>query len=666
MKTQEFRQKYLDFFKKKQHTIISSASLLPENDPTTLFTGSGMQPMVPYLLGQSHPAGTRIVDSQKCFRSGDIEEVGDNRHTTFFEMLGNWSLGDYFKQEQIAWVFEFLTKEVGLDANKLFVTCYKGNDSINIARDEETATLWQQQFKTVGLDAKIIQNPEEDGMQDGRIFYYDDKKNWWSRSGTPDKMPVGEPGGPDTEMFYDFGIELGLHEKWVNSVSESFPSIREQRKVCHVNCDCGRFTEIGNNVFMQYIKKESGFEELPQKNVDFGGGLERLVAAANGYQDIFMIDIFDNMKHIIDVRSGKTYLESKEITYAYRVILDHLRAATFLIADGAPPSNKDQGYFTRRLVRRAVRFGHTIGIEGHFCGDIVSAVIHSYSNDYDYLLSEKTRILEEVEKEEKKFQKTLKQGLRKLEQLIELKKISGGTQERNRNDFGLKSTDYYNLISGEEAFNIYQSYGFPLEMISEELARSGMGFHEEELKKEFDSERQKHAEQSRKGAEQKFKGGMADHSDMSVKYHTATHLLHAATQKVLGKEAVQKGSNITPERLRFDFAYGEKLTEEQKKQIEDLVNAAITQNYTVGFKLMSVEEAKNTGAIGLFDYGDQVKVYTVGDIDGTPEATAGAKTFSREFCGGPHVGHTGQLGHFSITKEESVGAGVRRIKAILS
>lgn len=631
MKTSELRKKYLEFFKQKQHKIISSASLLPENDPTTLFTGSGMQPMVPYLLGETHPGGTRISDSQKCFRSGDIEEVGDNRHTTFFEMLGNWSLGDYFKKEQVSWMFEFLTKEIGLDASNLYVTCYKGNERINIARDEETAKLWQEQFESLGIPASIIENPEEGGMQGGRIFYYDDKKNWWSRSGTPDKMPIGEPGGPDTEMFWDYGAHLSLHEHSAFKDDE-----------CHVNCDCGRFTEIGNNVFMQYIKTEKGFEELPQKNVDFGGGLERLVAASNRYQDMFMIDVFDNMKKVIEEKSGKTYLQDKETTFAYRVILDHLRAATFLIADGAPPSNKDQGYFTRRLVRRAIRFGHTIGIEGHFCSDIVEAVINSYSDAYSYLETEKERILEEVKKEEKKFQNTIKHGLKKLKKLLKQKTDS-------------------QVISGQEAFDLYQSFGFPVE-ITQELAQE-LGFSVD--LEGFKQERTAHADQSRKGAEQKFKGGLADSSEMSVKYHTATHLLHAAVQKVLGKDAVQKGSNITPERLRFDFSYGEKLTDEQKKEIEDLVNTAIKQNYEISYKLMSVQEAKDSGAIGLFDYGDQVKVYTVGSESGVPDASEGSPTFSREFCGGPHVESTGDLGHFVIKKEKSVGSGVRRIRAVL-
>lgn len=631
MKTQELRQKYLEFFEKKGHKVISSASLLPENDSTTLFTGSGMQPMVPYLLGETHPAGTRITDSQKCFRSGDIEEVGDNRHTTFFEMLGNWSLGDYFKEEQIPWMFEFLTKEIGLDPQHLYITSYIGNKEINIDRDQEAALLWQKQFALAGIDAKIIDNPQEGGMQDGRIFYYDDSKNWWSRAGVPAKMPIGEPGGPDTEMFWDYGVNLGLHE------------VSEWKDVpCHVNCDCGRFIEIGNNVFMQYIKTDKGFEVLPQKNVDFGGGLERIVAASMGQQDIFMIDVFDKMREAIEQKSNTVYLQDDETTYAYRVILDHLRAATFLIADGAPPSNKDQGYFTRRLVRRAIRFGHKIGIQGHFCGDIVKEVITSYKDTYSELLNDQDRILQEIEKEEKKFQNTIKQGIKQLKKLLKTKEVG-------------------DTLSGQEAFDLYQSFGFPVEITTELAEEMGYKVNSQE----FLEKRKSHADQSRKGAEQKFKGGLADHSDMSVKYHTATHLLHAAIQQVLGKEAVQKGSNITPERLRFDFSYPEKLTDEQKQEVEQLVNDAIAHDYPISFELMSVEAAKQKGAIGLFDYGDQVKVYTVGDVHGMPNASKDAVTFSREFCGGPHVESTGKLGTFKIAKEKSTGAGVRRIKAIL-
>ncbi|MFZ2978939.1 MAG: alanine--tRNA ligase-related protein, partial [Candidatus Magasanikiibacteriota bacterium] len=363
----ELRKKYLEFYKSKGHTIIPSASLIPENDPTTLFTGSGMQPMVPYLLGEKHPLGTRICDSQKSFRSQDIDDVGDNRHTTFFEMLGNWSLGDYFKTEQIDWMFEFLINIVGLDPNKLYITCFRGAENFGIPKDEEASKIWQEKFKTVGIDAKVVDNAEQNGMQDGKIFYYDASKNWWSRAGVPENMPVGEPGGPDSEMFWDFGPELKLHEnsKWSN-------------ESCHVNCDCGRFMEIGNNVFMQYKKTDSGFEELKQPNIDFGGGMERIAAALNNDSDMFKIDLFANPIKLLEKLSGHKYDENEKIIYAFRVILDHLRAATFLINDNAIPSNKDQGYFTRRLIRRSVRYARDLGINNNFCVEVAKIYIEEY------------------------------------------------------------------------------------------------------------------------------------------------------------------------------------------------------------------------------------------------------------------------------------------------
>jgi len=633
MTTQELRQQYLDFFKERGHAVLPSASLLPENDPTTLFTGSGMQPMVPYLLGETHPSGTRIVDSQKCFRSQDIEEVGDNRHTTFFEMLGNWSLGDYFKEEQISWMFDFLVGHLGLDPSKLYVTCFRGNDSLGIPKDDVSAALWQDKFKEKGLDVEVVDFSERDGMQGGRIFYYDESKNWWSRAGVPGNMPVGEPGGPDTEMFWDFGESLGLHEvsQWKN-------------EPCHVNCDCGRFLEIGNNVFMEYVKTESGFESLPQKNVDFGGGLERVAAALNGDPDIFKIDLFGEARKKVEGLSGKVYGDNESETYAFRVILDHIRAAVFLTADGAVPSNKDQGYFTRRLIRRAIRYAKQLGIEQNFCVDVAHAFGKTYAEAYPQLVEKKEVVVAELQKEEEKFRRTLEKGLRKFSDL------TSGMQPGSQ-------------IGAVDAFDLYQSYGFPLE-ITVELAE------EKDLKVDtegFKKEKQKHQSLSKQGAEKKFKGGLADHSEMSVKYHTATHLLHAATLKVLGPHAVQKGSNITPERLRFDFAHAEKLTDVQKKEIEDLVNAAIQRDYPVSFTMMSVEEAKEKGAIGLFEdnYGDQVKVYTVGDPEKKADADPGSDTFSREFCGGPHVEHTGVLGTFILKKEKSISSGVRRIRAVL-
>ena len=633
LSTKEVRQKYLDFFKSKGHVIVPSAPLIPDNDPTTLFTGSGMQPMVPFLLGQKHPLGTRLTDSQKCFRSQDIDEVGDNRHTVFFEMLGNWSLGDYFKNEQIPWMWEFLTKELGLDPKRLYFTCFRGNPELNIPKDEESAKLWQEQFSQIGIEAKIVDFPERDGMQDGRIFYYDEKKNWWSRSGVPGNMPEGEPGGPDTEMFWDFGATLGLHE---NSKYKDQP--------CHVNCDCGRFMEIGNNVFMQYKKTASGFELLPQKNVDFGGGLERMAAALNDDSDVFKIDLFNVAKQKLEELSGKKYGENSDDTYAFRVCLDHLRAATFLVADGVFPSNKDQGYYVRRLIRRSVRFAHRLGVTNNFCKMIVSSFVDEYADAYPYLVQKREEISEIIHKEEEKFRKTLANGLKVFAEKTD--GLNAGAE-----------------VTGEVAFDLYQSYGFPIEL-TEELAL------ERELKIDrptFDKLKKEHQELSRSGSEQKFHGGLADHSEMSTKYHTATHLLHATLLRVLGPHALQRGSNITQERMRFDFPHPQKMTPEEIKMAEDLVNAAIKRDYPVSWQEMSFEEAKAKGAIGLFEdrYQPVVKVYTIGDINEKMFADPSSPTYSREVCGGPHVEHTGVLGHFKIVKEEAVSAGVRRIKAIL-
>ncbi len=628
----DIRQKYLDFFKHQGHAVIASASLVPENDPTTLFTGSGMQPMVPFLLGQKHPQGTRIVDSQKCFRSQDIEEVGDNRHTTFFEMLGNWSLGDYFKQEQIPWMWEFLTVGVGLDPHRLYFTCFRGNETLGIPKDTEAAGLWQKLFKEAGIDAAIVDFPEEHGMQNGRIFYYDEKKNWWSRAGVPGNMPVGEPGGPDTEMFWDFGAEMQMHEQsqWKD-------------EPCHVNCDCGRFMEIGNNVFMEYIKTENGFEQLPQKNVDFGGGLERVTAAAINNPDVFMIDAFAKVRETLETISQKKYGTDTKETYAFRVIMDHIRAATFLISDNVLPGNKDQYYFTRRLIRRAVRFASQLGITSDFCGEVSASYIDVYKEAYPMLLEKKDMIVGELAKEELKFKKTLEQGIKKFEQLI------------------AHNTD--KKISGVDAFDLLQSFGFPIE-VTEELAK------ERGLLIDMDgffAEKEKHQNLSRQGAEQKFKGGLADTSDMSVKYHTATHLLHVTLKKVLGDHVEQRGSNITPERLRFDFSHPEKMTEEQIKKVEELINGAIQHDYNVSWVEMTLDQAKEKQAIGLFGdkYEDMVKVYTIGDPDAIATGNPHDPAYSREICGGPHVEHTGVMGKFRIVKEEACSAGVRRIKAVL-
>ncbi len=621
MTVDEVRQKYLDFFAKRGHHVVPSASLIPENDPTTLFTSAGMQSMIPYLLGGSHPEGKRITNSQKCFRTQDIDEVGDNRHTTFFEMLGNWSFGDYFKNEQIQWVFEFVTKELGLDPARLYVTCYSGNQELGIESDEKTAEIWKGLFKGVNVPAEVVKTPAKRKMMNGqRIFFYGDDKNWWSRAGKPEAMPEGEPGGPDSEIFWDFdpNNELKLHE---NS--------KFAKQNCHPNCDCGRFLEIGNSVFMEYIKTKKGFEPLSSKNIDFGGGLERMVAAAADDPDIFLIDVFDAVRQELEKMSGKSYGENKEETQAFRVILDHLRAATFLIADGAFPSNKDQGYFTRRLVRRAVRYANQLGIKGQFTSHLAELFVESYRNSYSSLLEFKDRIMNELDTEENKFMKTLAKGLKEFDKGIE-------------GDLG------------ERAFFFFESHGFPLELFMEELDRRGIKYDEKELKAKFTERFKVHQELSRAGAEKKFKGGLADSGEMSVKYHTATHLLQAALRKVLGNHVEQRGSNITEKRLRFDFSHPDKMTDEQKSEVEQLVNNVIAADLPVTFEEMSVEEAKKQGAIGLFDskYGDKVKVYTIGD-------------FSKEICGGPHVERTSGLGHFKIKKEQASSAGVRRIKAVL-
>lgn len=622
----QIRSKYLAYMKEKGHAIIPSSSLVPENDPTTLFTGSGMQPMLPYLLGQPHPLGLRIADSQKAFRSGDIEEVGDNRHTTFFEMLGNWSFGDYFKEEQITWMWGFLIEELKLDPKHFYISCFIGNENLGVPRDTFSAELWQKLFESKGIFAKISDVPQE-GMHDGeKIFYYVEKKNWWSRSGVPANMPEGEPGGPDTEMFYDFDPDQKkrLHEMSVWSA-----------EACHVNCDCGRFMEIGNNVFMQYKKIASGFEELPQMNVDFGGGLERIAAAVNNDPDVFNIDVFDSPKKTIERLSGKVYGNDEKETYAYRVTLDHLRAATFLIGDGVMPGNKDQMYFVRRLIRRAVRFARNLGVNENFTKEVSSSFIETYKDEYNNLEEKREIILTEIDREESKFRKTLENGIKQFD------KIAHGD------------------ISGVDAFDLLQSFGFPIEL-TEELAKE-KGLTVDMVS--FVEEKNKHAESSRSASAGKFKGGLGGDGEMETKYHTATHMLHQALQTVLGNTVTQKGSNITPERLRFDFAYGEKMTDEQKKQVEDLINAKIAESLPVIREEISIEEAKARGAMGLFTdkYGDKVSVYRIGE----GKARGDTNLFSIEMCGGPHVENIGNLGVFKIQKEEAVSAGVRRIKAVL-
>jgi len=667
----EIRAKYLAFFKAQGHAVIPSSSLVPQNDPTTLFTGSGMQPMVPYLLGKDHPAGKRISDSQKAFRTGDIEEIGDNRHTTFFEMLGNWSLGDYFKEEQLRWFFEFLTDPdvgIGLDPSRLYVTAFLGDKENNLPQDTDAVLIWKELFAQHNIDAKDFPlgseaNGYERGMKEGeRIFYYEAKKNWWSRAGVPENMPAGEIGGPDSEVFYDFGT---THD-------EKFG------KNCHPNCDCGRFVEIGNSVFMQYIKKEDGtFGLLPKQNVDFGGGLERMAMVASNTPDIFAVchrPILD----YLESASGKTYGADTADTKAFRIVADHIKASVFLIADGVLPTNTDRGYFVRRLLRRAVRYVDVLGAPAGELAKIVPVVTEMYADAYPDIAQNVEQIKDSVQNEEERFRTTLKSGLN------ELKKMAAGIFSAYAQNGEIVESGG-RVLTGENLFFIYQSYGFPFELSIEELDkyRSGLAIKRrsldeallqhgiEKLRKEFDKEMEAHQQESRAGGEQKFKGGLADASAETTKLHTAHHLLLKALQIVLGKEVKQRGSNITGERLRIDFSYPSKMTPEQIAEAERIVNEKIDEDLPVVRNELAREDAEKIGAEHEFGakYPDRVVVYSVGPKNATAENPQYAQAFSMEFCGGPHVENTGALAegnkHFKILKEEAVSAGIRRIKATL-
>lgn len=587
----QIRQKYLDFFQSKGHVVIPSAPLVPENDSTTLFTGSGMQPMIPYLLGQSHPLGTRLVDSQKCFRSQDIEEVGDNRHDSFFEMLGNWSLGDYFKKEQQTWIWEFLTHELGLSPQNLFVSVFEGNDQI--PRDEEAVNNW------LSL-----------GVSPDHIFYYGVEKNWWARSSYAN-MPIGEPGGPDSEIFYEF---------------TQVPHNPKYGKSCHPNCDCGRFLEIGNSVFMTYLKTDKGFIPLHKKNIDFGGGLERMLAAVHNDPDIFTTDLYFPIIKQIETNTEQLYQSSLSNRQAMRIIADHLKAATFLIADGVVPSNKAQGYFLRRLLRRSMikiqNLKHnSVSAEGDSIYNLISEqVINIYRDSYPGLFEKKTLIQGTLSEERDRFGKTLSKGLKEFNKL--------------------------NSITGKNAFDLFQSYGFPWEVTLELATEKGQSLNRDEFNAQFS----KHQELSRTASSGMFKGGLADHSEITTKYHTATHLLQASLRRILGNHVQQKGSNITSERLRFDFSHSFKMTPEQITLVEDLINQKITDNIPVTRLEMPKSEALAQGAMAFFPekYPEVTSVYKIAD-------------FSLELCGGPHVGSTGEIGRIKITKEESAGAGIRRI-----
>ncbi len=621
MKANEIREKYLQFYQKRGHKVIPSASLLPETDSSLLFVNSGMFPLVPYLLGEKHPEGVRLVNSQKCFRSDDIDDIGNMRHNTFFEMLGNWSLGDYFKQEQLPWVFEFFVDVLGLDCERLYVSVYRGNKEIGIEKDSEAVEIWKRLFKEKGIEAKDVDLAEEKGMQGGRIFYYPDSENWWSRVGGPENMPVGEPGGPDSEMFYDLGEEHKHHD---NSSYKDNP--------CHVGCDCGRFIEIGNSVFMEFIKTKDGFAKLPQKNVDFGGGLERLTMVVQNKTSVYETDLFLPVIKKTEELSGKKYRDNIK---AFEVIADHIKSATFIIGDerGVAPSNKQQGYFVRRLIRRALRYGMMLGIEKElwFC-DIAKEIVKIYEDAYPEIKKNSNFVYTEIKKEESAFRKTLKKGVKELERLEEQK-----------------------TITGEQAAHLYQTYGFPIELVQEMASEKGQTVDKEGFYREME----KHKNLSRDLSAGVFKSGLADSDEKTVKYHTATHLLLSALRDVLGRGVLQRGSNITSERLRFDFSYDKKMTDEEKTKVEDLVNKMIKEDLVVEKEEMDADKALSSGVLASFaeKYPSRVLVYSIKSEKGD--------VFSKEICSGPHVKRTSQLGKFSIKKEEASSSGVRRIKAIL-
>ena len=589
LKSYELREKYLKFFESKGHKIIPSASLIPENDPSVLFTTAGMHPLVPYLLGQKHPAGNRLCDVQKCVRTGDIDEVGDATHCTFFEMLGNWSLGDYFRKESINFSFEFLTKVLGIPVEKIAVTVFAGDE--DCARDEEAADTW----------ASL-------GIPRDRIFYLPKANNWWYAGSTG-------PCGSDTEIFIDTGKEPCSDH-------------------CDPSCDCGKWVEIWNNVFMEFNRNADGkFEKLSQQNVDTGMGLERTICMLNGYKSVYETDLFAGAISKICELAGKKYGENDDDTRAMRIIADHIRTATFMLGDenGIVPSNVDQGYVLRRLIRRSVRFARQLGIDPQNLVEIAKLYVEQYKNVYDELDRNSQKINDELVKEIDKFSKTLEDGIKQLDKVLQF--VKGDT------------------LNGKTAFRLYDTYGFPIEMTEEICKEKGFSVDKEGYK----LAQEEHIKKSQQGAEQKFKGGLADSSEMTTFLHTATHLLLASLKKVLGDDTIQqKGSNITPERLRFDFNFPRPLTDEEKKAVEDAVNDAIARDIPVVCSEMTIEEAREKNAVGVFGsrYGEIVKVYQIGDVD-------------LQICGGPHAEHTGQLGHFKIEKEQSSSAGIRRIRATI-
>ena len=648
LSSNELRALFLKFFQKKGHSVIPSASVIPENDPTVLFTTAGMHPLVPYLLGQKHPQGTRLTDVQKCIRTGDIDEVGDMSHLTFFEMLGNWSLGDYFKDQMIPWSWEFLTSPewLGIDPDKLAFTVFEGDE--DCPRDEEAANLWRKC-----------------GVKDDHLFYLPKEHNWWGPAG------VTGPCGPDTEMFIITKKPCGPD--------------------CSPACHCGAYLEIWNDVFMQYNKQKDGsFVPLTQKNVDTGMGLERTICVLNGKKSVYETDAFTGILAKIEELCGKKYTSDDENTRAFRIVADHMRTSTFIIGDprGIGPSNVGQGYILRRLIRRAVRYGMGLGLQEGFTAEIAKVIIDQYKAVYPELEQNKAFVLEQLTLEEGRFARTLKQGEKEFDKVMNNLRRTREAMEKILADDTLaaaeeavkthvlrpqpdmvsaieavkagdlakvkaecqKIHDSLNVIDGRSAFKLYDTYGFPIEITKELAAENGLTVDEADFAKRFEQ----HQATSRSGAEQIFKGGLADHSEQTTCLHTATHLLQAALRKVLGDEVHQKGSNITAERLRFDFSFGRKVTKEELKQVEDIVNANIQAAYPITLEEMTVEEAKAQGAIGLFEskYGERVKVYTMGPA-------------SKEICGGPHANNTADLVSFKIQKEESSSAGVRRIKATI-
>ncbi len=667
MNANQIRQKFLDFQVKHGHKVIPPAPLVLENDPTTLFTGSGMQPLLPYLLGQPHPEGTRLTDSQPSMRLQDIEDVGDPRHTTVFEMLGNWSLGDYFKKEQIENYFEFLTKEIGLDPEKIYVTCFIGNEKYGIPKDTEAAEIWQEVFKKAGIEAKIAEigsakHGDERGIKPGeRIFFYDDKENWWSRGGGIETTPLGDPCGPDSEVFYDFGEDKQDVEKYGKS---------------HPASDGARFMEIGNQVFMQYKRNEDGtFSELEHKNVDFGGGLERLAAAAIGSFDVFKISLMAPIIAKLEEMSHKNYDNN---TDEMRIIADHLRGAYLLAAQGLTPSNKAQGYALRRLVRRAVLRALDLGIGQEFIAEIIPVIAENYAELSDDILPCRAQVIDVLTKEESAFRKTINKGLKELHRMAERREpestfsgLSATNGERAKREVPVTTGDdeagpekfdsgsLSHCLTGYDLFKLQDTYGFPLELSVEEVYKQGLNLSKN-YQDEFEHALNEQRERSKTASKGMFKGGLSDTGEQTVKYHTACHLLLAALQKEIDPSIEQKGSNLTPERLRFDFNIDHKLTPEELERVEKRVNEWIEADLPVVFAEYDKDYAfDELHAHGSFRdrYPDRVTVYTIDRENGGP--------VSCEICGGPHVERTGGLGKFRIMKEESSSAGVRRIKAVL-